>query len=127
MKTLKTEKLIFIDVDDTLIMWTWPEEANGKTIKFKDPYSNSWLQVYPNRPNITLLKEKLYRGFTIIVWSAGGYAHAEAVVKALKLASYVDYVMTKPTAYVDDRDVSDWFPKRIYLDPEMRYKIDRED
>lgn len=122
MRTLKTEKLIFIDVDDTLIMWSWPEEANEKTIKYKDPYSNKRFEVLPNRPNITLLKEKAFRGFTIIVWSAGGYAHAEAVVEALGLASYVAFIMSKPTAYVDDKDVSEWFPRRIYLKSDVRYK-----
>lgn len=122
MKVLKTEKLLFVDVDDTLIMWQWEPEYNEKTIFYKDPYTNKRFEVLPNRPNITLLKEKAFRGFTVVVWSAGGWQHAEAVVKALKLASYVDYVMSKPTAYVDDKDVNDWFPMRIYLKPTMRYK-----
>lgn len=121
MKVLKTEKLLFVDVDDTLIMWSW-KDKNAKTITYKDPYSNKEFEVLPNQPNINLLKEKASRGYTIIVWSAGGYEHAKAVVKALKLASKVHYIMSKPTAYIDDKPVCEWFPRRVYLDAEVRYK-----
>lgn len=126
MKTIKTEKLIFIDVDDTLIMWTWSKKYNEQTIRYKDPYSSKSIEVLPNKPNITILKEKASRGYTVCVWSAGGYEHAASVIKALRLCSYVDYVMSKPAAYVDDKDVSHWFPRRVYLNYNVRYKSDRE-
>ncbi len=119
MQTLKTELLIFFDVDDTLIMW---RKTHEKAIKFTDPYSYKKLTVWPNFSNINLLKEKAVRGFTVIVWSAAGYQHAEAVVKALNLDAYVAFIMSKPTAYIDDKDVNRWWPKRVYLEPEMRYK-----
>lgn len=122
MKVLKTEQLIFFDVDDTLIMWKGAEHET--TIYFKDPYLGTCLKVWPNQSNINLLKEKATRGYTVIVWSAGGYQHAEAVIKTLGLASYVDFIMSKPTAYVDDKPVEHWFPKRVYLDAAMRYKCE---
>lgn len=121
MKTIKNEKTIFVDIDDTLVMWSW-KGINESTITYKDPYSNQEFEVLPNIPNINLLKEKHKRGYTVVVWSQGGYAHAAAVIKALKLCSKVDYVMTKPSAYIDDKVVCEWFPKRIWLPPHVRYK-----
>ncbi len=119
MKVIASEQIIYFDCDNTLIMW---RKTHEKAIKFKDPYLNKKLTVWPNSSNINLLKEKAVRGFTVIVWSAAGFKHAEAVVKALNLETYVAFVMSKPTAYVDDKDVNYWWPKRVYLEASMRYK-----
>jgi len=118
MKTIKSELIAFFDVDDTLIMWS----GSFDFVTIVDPHTGVRMEVSTNRNNITLLKEKASRGFKVIVWSQGGYAWAEAVVKALGLESQVDYVMSKPTTYVDDLTVNTWFPQRVWLDPKRRYK-----
>ncbi len=121
MKTIASEKTVMIDVDDTLVMW---DECTKREINFKDPYSGELLTAWVNENNVRLLKEKARRGYTVIVWSLGGYAHAAAVVKALKLQKYVDVCMTKPSCYIDDMPVCAWFPARVYLKPNIRYKGD---
>ena len=122
MKVIKNERVVFFDVDDTLIMWNGYAEETAEYIKFQDAYSSKILEVIPNHNNIKLLQEKAARGYQVIVWSQGGWGHAKCVIEALKLESFVDIVMTKPTCYVDDLDVSAWFPKRVYIDAKARYK-----
>jgi len=69
----------------------------------------------PHNGHIKILKDRKARGSFIVVWSAGGYAWANAVVKALGLEEYVDLVMTKPHAYVDDKQAAEIMGERIYL------------
>lgn len=120
MKTIRSEKLVFVDIDDTLILWN--STGKGVEVSFKDPYSKDILTAYQHDNNIRLLKEKYKRGYTVIVWSQGGWPHAQAVIKALKLQKYVHLVMSKPSCYIDDKTVCDWFPSRVWLDPKARYK-----
>lgn len=124
MKTIANEKLVFVDVDDTLILWN--STGKGHAIEFVDPYSNEIISVYKHDNNIRLLKEKYSRGYTVIVWSQGGYAHARAVVRALGLAKYVTLCMSKPTAYIDDKSVCEWMQNRVWLDPKSRYKDEQK-
>ncbi len=120
MITIENERVIFFDVDDTLILW---EIIPGEeTITFKCAFTGDFLQVIPHLQNITLLKEKHARGYTVVVWSQGGFAHAQAVVKALGLEQHVALCMNKPSCYVDDLDANAWMPKRVYLDYKKRYK-----
>lgn len=119
MRTIRNECIAFFDVDDTLVMW---DETDTPTVSIVDPHTGITMHLEANKNNITLMKEKKSRGFTIVVWSAGGYAWAEAVIKALNLNIYVDFVMSKPHTYVDDLDVAKWFPNRVWLDPKRRYK-----
>lgn len=121
MQTVASEQVIFVDVDSTLIMWTRPIKRGQKTIAFTDPYDNSQHIVVPHSAHIKVLKDRKARGATIIVWSQSGYKWAEAVVKALKLENYVDQVMSKPVAYIDDLPVQEWMAERIYLDPASHY------
>jgi hypothetical protein len=88
------------DVDDTLIMWRIPEGYEGELVEtevfgFKD-------KGIPNKPAIEHLKKMKARGYSVVVWSAGGSDWAEAVVKALKLEEYVDVVMPKIDFHLDD-------------------------
>lgn len=126
MKVLNNENIIFFDVDDTLVLWNkslMPDSTSRTYTTIIDPHSKEELSVARNENNIKLLKEKHARGYTVIVWSQGGYEWAEAVVKSLDLTKYVSLVMSKPSAYVDDLDVGDWMPKRIYINARSRYKV----
>lgn len=123
MKIIESEQVIFCDVDDTLIIW---DQENVRpdvgAILVKDPYDDTFLQVYPHKAHIKLVKDKKARGATIIVWSQSGFKWAEAVVKAIGLEPYVDMVMTKSSQYIDDLPCPEWMGPRIYLSPKSHYK-----
>jgi phosphoserine phosphatase len=120
MKTIQNENVIFFDVDDTLVLWEsrsvgsadWAREARVNVV---DPYDNKTVYLTKHQPHIKLLMNHKARGSTVVVWSQGGYAWAEAVVKALGLEEYVDLIMSKPRTYVDDLPVSDWLKDRVYI------------
>ena len=104
----------FFDVDDTLVMWSIPQQWNGDlvTVKCRD-FADT---LVPNPHNIKLLKKMAARGHAIVVWSGGGADWAEAVVKALGLEEFVDVVTGKPTYYIDDIAGSrEWIGKHGYF------------
>ncbi len=116
MKVINIESTIFIDVDDTLVMWKEAETAKADDmIKVQCPHYNTNQFLVPHKGHIKILKDRKARGSFIVVWSAGGFAWAEAVVKALGLEQYVDLVMTKPHAYIDDKQAEEIMGERIYL------------
>jgi hypothetical protein len=43
------------------------------------------------------------RGHVIVVWSQGGAAWANTVVRELKLEPFVDFVLAKPSWFADDK------------------------
>ena len=118
MKAIINEKIIAFDVDDTLVMW--PDEKCDKCIPIVDPNDNSTNWVRPHEFHIDLLKKHVGRGYTVMVWSQGGYAWAGAVVKELALDNYVDFVMTKPIKYVDDLACQEWMGQHLYFPEHKR-------
>jgi predicted phosphatase len=116
MTVIKVESTIFFDVDDTLIMWVKTENFDlREKVSIKSPYDDTINHVFKHKGHIKILKDKKARGSLIVVWSAGGFAWAEAVVKALELENYVDFCMTKPSSYVDDKQAQEIMGERIYL------------
>jgi len=111
------------DVDDTLVMWDL-ENAFGLEVEVKCPYSESDQHFYlvRNEPMIEMLKTKHARGCYIIVWSQGGEAWADAVVKALGIEQYVHQTMSKPSSYGDDLPASEWMHGRVYLKPDHKWR-----
>lgn len=145
MKVLPCNQPTYFDVDDTLIMWNRPVVDDPDVIEITCPTSRtmrtlmemsddgslapdtpsepvevgSWTErVKPHRKHIEELKKHKMRGHTVIVWSAGGWEWAEAVVRALKLEKYVDLVLEKPTWYYDDLPAQEFMGKRYYLKDE---------
>lgn len=121
MKTIRSEYIVPVDVDSTLVL---PNESkySGREVKVYDAVTKSYITMKAHEPNIRLLTEERYRGAVILVWSRGGYEWAENVVKALELEGFVDFVMSKPLTYIDDLDVQNWLSHRVWLDPNMNYK-----
>ncbi len=116
MKVINIESTVFFDVDDTLIMWDTANYGTKEVIKIQNPHYSEYVScVLPHKGHIKILKDRKARGSFIVVWSAGGFAWAKAVVKALELEKYVDLIMTKPHAYVDDKTASEIMGERIYL------------
>lgn len=110
MIVVDKESTIFIDIDDTLVMW-----GKDNAIEIAEPYYGEPTHVTPHKGHIKILKDRKARGSCIIVWSAGGYRWAEAVIKALGLEPYVDLIMTKPHAYIDDKRPDEFMGEHIYL------------
>lgn len=126
MKVVESERIVFCDCDDTLVMHHKSKET--PEVRVINPFDKEYVKdnrtclLYKNMPMIRLLKEEKQRGAYIIVWSRGGFAWAKAVVEALKLETYVDQVMSKPLTYMDDKDISEWLKDRVYIGPDVRYK-----
>lgn len=119
MIVVNNENTVFFDVDDTLISTTM-EGDNVVTIE--DVIEEKVIRAITLDANIRLLKEEKHKGQYIVVWSRGGAYWAQAVIKALDLKNYVDLVIAKPLAYVDDKDVKEWLPYRVWLSNETNYK-----
>lgn len=108
------ESTVFCDVDDTLVMWGKIKRGE-KAIAVTCPHGGHQEYLRPHKGHIKILKDRKARGSFIVVWSAGGFAWANAVVKALGLENHVDLIMTKPHCYIDDKEAKDIMGERIYL------------
>jgi len=120
MQVIKTESTLFFDVDQTLVMWG-KLKKKYKAVAITCPYQGEQYYLRPHQGHIKVLKDRKVRGSFIVVWSAGGYAWAEAVVKALNLTNYVDLIMSKPHAYCDDKIATEFMGERIYLEIDDNY------
>lgn len=105
------DKIAYIDCDDTLVFWdATQEEKFAFGVVFKYPDSDKSELLFPNYPQIEHLKKLKLRHHTIVVWSAGGVAWAETVVRRLGLEDVVDAVICKPTYVFDDLPVQEFMP-----------------
>lgn len=114
MKVISQESTIFIDCDQTLVMWG-KAKKHEKVIAITCPYSAKQEILRPHKSHIKVLKDRHVRGSFIVVWSASGYQWANAVVKALGLEAYVDQVMSKPQMYIDDKKAKEVLGERLYI------------
>lgn len=113
MKTISSEMINMIDIDDTLIMEN-PVEVDFHYI---DIYTGKNVGAKKHKLHIEQLIKHKERGFTNIVWSGNGYKHAENIIKCLGLEKYVDYCMSKPCKHWDDlKDANDILKARVYLE-----------
>lgn len=113
MKVIANESTVFIDVDDTLVMWgTVPGDEH---VKVQSPHDGMYATLRPHHGHIKVLKDRKARGSFIVVWSSGGFAWAEAVVKALGLGAHVDICMTKPHMFIDDKQAHEIMGERLYI------------
>lgn len=111
LQIVNNENVACFDVDFTLIEECLP---SNKADKILDIRTGEYEYFKPYHEHIKLLKQMKGRGRFVIVWSAGGYYWAEAVVKYLGLEKYVDLIMTKPGVMVDDKPIQEW-TTRVYL------------
>lgn len=120
MKVMEVESTIWIDVDDTLVMWGKIPKGS-KVVHVTCPYTGEQFILRKHLGHIKILKDRHVRGSLIVVWSAAGYKWAAAVIKALGLSAYVDLVVSKPHAYIDDKKAKDFMGERIYLSVDGPY------
>jgi len=110
MIVIECDNIVYVDVDDTLIAWTF--DSNKKKVKITCDGKTKFYN--PIQTNIDYLKEHRYRGHRVILWSHGGWKWAKAVAKALKLEEYVDVVASKPRWIIDDLEPSEWMPNASF-------------
>lgn len=90
------KKIIFVDVDDTLI-----RSVGTKRI--------------PMPSVVTRVRELHAAGAEIYLWSSGGAEYARASAIELKLEECFLAFLPKPTSYIDDQPVHEWrFCKHVY-------------
>lgn len=108
---------VFVDVDDTLIKW----EIEG--ISFQNHPECITLDMFgtqkrflPMWSNINKVKSFYEKGYEIVIWSLSSKQWAEQVVKKLGLEDYVDFCVSKPDFYIDDKEADHFMlaDKRIY-------------
>lgn len=117
MKQIEHDNCAFFDVDDTLIMYSYPlyEQDKAIEIKIDDDHPSVW--VVPHEKHIEAVRNHKAWGNGVVVWSRSGYKWAAAVVKALDLELYVDVVMAKPFYYYDDKKCCDILGEHRYKTP----------
>ena len=107
MKVIESDKVVYFDVDDTLVS-QYPhilQSAKNKAV-IKCHGFKTLVAVIDG--NVQALKRHKSQGQIIVVWSAAGHKWAESVVKSLNLTDYVDYAMSKPNWYYDDLSCQKW-------------------
>jgi hypothetical protein len=104
---------IFVDVGDTLILWGRPWSPDSIAIAC----CGRMELLEPHKLHIDYLKRAKKNGNCIVVWSSAGAEWASEVVEALSLKKYVDVILAKPSAYIDDQCASEILPEaqRIFL------------
>lgn len=100
---LKKDNVAFFDVDDTLIMYKYPEHREDEAIDICIEGSLMSAHVIPHHWHIAQLKLHKAWGNGVVVWSRSGYDWCKAVVEKLGLTDYVDLVIAKPFYYYDDK------------------------
>lgn len=120
MKVLASEQVIFYDIDNTIAIWGKIQKGQ-KSFSVTCPYTGEQYLLRPHAAHIKILKDRKSRGATNIVWSAGGYAWAKAVIEALGLQKYVTLIMSKPILYVDDKPAQEILGERLYLPFDDKY------
>lgn len=108
---IASDKILYVDVDDTLIVW----DNGHSTYK-------------PHTKHINLIKRFHKRGQAVVVWSAGGYEWAERIVKELELEQYVSAIMCKPVWWMDDLTAPEVLLEsgRIYFKQDEESKKDEK-
>lgn len=109
---IPSEQVVCFDCDDTLVMW----HQDVKDVVVKDPHDPGMvINLTKHETHIKLLKDHKSRGYTVILWSAGGYAWAKSVAEALDITNYCDIIMSKPTKFFDDLPAQEVLVNRVYL------------
>lgn len=112
MQVIKSTKIVYYDVDNTLVfsLREYPHQISNEIIKING--RKFWVHL----PHVETVRDFKARGHTVVVWSAGGAEWAENVVTALKLNDVVDLVISKPDWIWDDKEPNEFMPARFYYD-----------
>lgn len=117
MQILEGSQVTMFDVDDTIIMWAWPQDDETDTWIELEPWglANGKVKLCVNQEMVEQIKKHNLRGHKVVVWSQGGWDWALTVVKALKLEKYVSLVMEKPVWIYDDLQPTNFMPRAQWV------------
>lgn len=120
MQIINATKTAYFDVDQTLVFSKIDVELANIDTNYWTIIEINGLEWYVHPQHVRLLKEFSARGFTNIVWSAGGAAWAAKIITELNLQPYVDLVLDKPSFFVDDKSAEEFMPEslRTYIRPD---------
>lgn len=103
-------KVIFCDVDETLISWTVDKEDCLNTTDER----GKQVKVTPLHKNINVVKKLHSMGYDVVVWSRTGPQWAERIRQLVGLEDFTIGSIGKPMYYLDDKDCTDWMGERIH-------------
>jgi hypothetical protein len=109
--------IVFVDCDETLVMRiddNYDVPGPGK-VELIDKYDDSKVYLTRHEQHIKLIKKYKLQGYTVIVWSAAGSLWAREVVTKLELDNSVDFVMSKPSKFIDDLKADEILGSRVYI------------
>jgi hypothetical protein len=115
MIILEGSQVVMFDVDDTLLLWSVPDNFEGQFVELDCWVDEDPVKLAVNTANLEQLKGHHSRGHKIVVWSAGGWEWAEKAVKILNIEKYVHLVMEKPTWSYDDKRPEEFMPKSQWV------------
>ena len=115
MNIIKSDYLVEVDVDDTLVLWDISEFPASEYITVQGV--NGPVTLVPHHKNIKTLIKFWKLGYTIVVHSHSGWEWATIVVGALKLQSLVHTVKSKARYYFDDQPIESFSGPRVYRNP----------
>lgn len=115
MKVFAYDHTVFVDVDNTLILYPTKHEIHNYDLEVRCPYSYELLKFCKHKGHERLLKNCYAQGYAVVVWSAQGFAWCKAVIEAMELEEYVTMCMGKPQIIVDDKDFDKWPIANLYL------------
>jgi hypothetical protein len=115
MIVIKGNQFVYFDVDDSLVMWQWPNEGTNDFITLRPWNDDEVKKLAINTEMVKQLIQHSIRNQTVVVWSAGGWKWAETVVKALGIEKYVTVVIEKPTWVFDDLPPNKFMPKSRWV------------
>lgn len=119
-KRIEGERILMVDVDDTLVLWDYSKHLDKK--RYETKYKNRKIRLAIHQKNINLLKKFFLLDYTILVWSGSGIDWAQHVCVELGLDSMVTNYLTKPLYMLDDMPAKHW-SRRLWRDPDTGSSI----
>lgn len=116
MIVVKSDRAAYFDVDETLVLMDDMNIQHMDLTIIEDAKHNIFARVIPHRAHIQKMKEHASRGHPVFVWSAGGWAWANAVICSLGLKEYVTAIIPKGPWSWDDKMPNE-FLTNCYIKP----------
>ena len=116
-EVLEEFRVIYVDVDLTLILWPNVKPVICRTLK-----SLKASGAVLNEPLAEALRHWWLDGGLeereLVIWSANGAEHAHSAAQWGQLEAMATACLTKPQAFIDDNEL--WIKNRTWLTPDLK-------
>src|ERR1035437_11138353 len=117
---LDKDRTIYIDCDDTLIIWN-PDKYIHEREDIRWIGETKFFSVLPHKKHIDFIRKIKMQGYGIVIFSAAGVNWAEKVVKTLGIEDLPDVIMSKPEFVIDDLlDAKKIIKSVIWIHPDRK-------